>query len=39
MRAKIEISLAEAYIYKEFELDGDLHAVFPMAEYLMSKWI
>jgi len=37
MRARREISLGEAYIYREFDLDGDLQAVFPIAEYLMGK--
>lgn len=37
MRATREISLGEAYVYKEFDIDGDLQAAFPMAEYLMGK--
>ena len=37
MTARREISLAEAYIYQEFEIDGDLQAVFPLAEYLTGK--
>jgi cyclopropane-fatty-acyl-phospholipid synthase len=37
MRARRELSLGEAYIYNEFDIDGDLQAVFPMAEYLMRK--
>ena len=37
MRARREISLAEAYIYQEFEIDGDLQAVFPLAEYLTGR--
>ncbi len=37
MRATREISLGEAYIYKEFDIDGDLQAVFPMAEYLLGR--
>ena len=32
-----EISLGEAYIYGQFDIDGDIRAIFPLAEYLLSK--
>jgi cyclopropane-fatty-acyl-phospholipid synthase len=37
IRATREIALGEAYIYQDFDIDGDVQAVFPMAEYLMGK--
>jgi cyclopropane-fatty-acyl-phospholipid synthase len=34
-----EVSLGEAYIRGEFDIDGDLEAVFPLATYLIQrKW-
>jgi cyclopropane-fatty-acyl-phospholipid synthase len=33
------LGLAEAYIYGDFDLDGDIEAVFPLADYLVQrKW-
>ena len=32
-----ELSLGEAYIYGEFDIDGDIQAIFPLAEYLLNK--
>jgi len=32
-----EISLSEAYIYGDFDIDGDIEAIFPLAEYLLNK--
>jgi len=31
-----ELNLGEAYIYGDFDVEGDLIAAFPMAEYLQS---
>lgn len=31
-----QLSLAEAYIYGDFDLDGDLAGVFPLADYLIT---
>jgi cyclopropane-fatty-acyl-phospholipid synthase len=32
-----EVSLSEAYIYGQFDIDGDIQAVFRLAEYLLNK--
>lgn len=32
-----EVSLSEAYIYGQFDIDGDIQAVFPLGEYLLNK--
>jgi cyclopropane-fatty-acyl-phospholipid synthase len=32
-----EVSLSEAYIYGQFEIEGDIQAVFPLAQYLLTK--
>jgi cyclopropane-fatty-acyl-phospholipid synthase len=32
-----EISLSEAYIYGQFDIEGDIQGIFPLAEYLLSK--
>ena len=32
-----ERSLSEAYIYGQFDIDGDIQAIFPLAEYLLHK--
>jgi len=32
-----ELSLSEAYIYGQFDIDGDIRAVFPLADYLLNK--
>jgi len=32
-----EISLSEAYIYGQFDIEGDIKAVFRLADYLLNK--
>jgi cyclopropane-fatty-acyl-phospholipid synthase len=32
-----EVSLAEAYCYGDFDLEGDIESVFGLADYLMSR--
>jgi cyclopropane-fatty-acyl-phospholipid synthase len=32
-----QVSLSEAYIYDQFDIEGDIQAVFPLAEYLLNK--
>jgi len=32
-----ELSLSEAYIYGDFDIDGDIQAIFPLAEYFLNK--
>jgi cyclopropane-fatty-acyl-phospholipid synthase len=32
-----ELSLSEAYIYGKIDIDGDIRAVFPLADYLLHK--
>ncbi len=32
-----ELSLAEAYIYKEIDVEGDIHGIFPLADHLIDK--
>lgn len=32
-----ELSLSEAYIYGQFDIDGDIRAIFPLADYLLNK--
>jgi cyclopropane-fatty-acyl-phospholipid synthase len=32
-----ELALSEAYIYGQFDIDGDLQAIFPLADYLLHK--
>ena len=31
------LALAEAYIYDDFDVEGDIHAVFPLGDQLLSK--
>jgi cyclopropane-fatty-acyl-phospholipid synthase len=31
-----DLSLGEAYIYDDFDVEGDIEAAFPVADYLMS---
>jgi cyclopropane-fatty-acyl-phospholipid synthase len=31
-----ELGLAEAYIYGDFDIEGDIEGVFPLADYLLS---
>ncbi len=32
-----QLAFAEAFIYGDFELDGDLEGLFPLLEYLLNK--
>jgi cyclopropane-fatty-acyl-phospholipid synthase len=32
-----EISLSEAYIYDDFDIEGEIEAVFPLADHLLSR--
>lgn len=32
-----EVTLGEAFVRKDFEIDGDIEGVFPLADYLLSK--
>jgi cyclopropane-fatty-acyl-phospholipid synthase len=32
-----EVSLSEAYIYGQFDIEGDIQAVSPLADYLLNK--
>jgi cyclopropane-fatty-acyl-phospholipid synthase len=32
-----ELSLSEAYIYGQFDIDGDIRAIFRLADYLLNK--
>jgi len=32
-----QLALAEAYIYDDFDIDGDIEGVFPLADYLLSN--
>ena len=34
-----DLSIGEAYIYDDFNIEGDIYAVFPLAEYLMQQKI
>lgn len=36
-RSDRELALAESYIYGDFDISGDLLAVFPVADYLMRR--
>lgn len=36
-RSDRELALAESYIYGDFDVSGDLLAVFPVADYLMRR--
>jgi cyclopropane-fatty-acyl-phospholipid synthase len=36
-RSDRELALAESYIYGDFDVAGDLLAVFPVADYLMGR--
>jgi len=35
--AASQLALAEAYIYGDFDIDGDLGGVFPLADYLLAN--
>ena len=32
-----DLALGEAYIYDDFDIEGDIEATFPVAEYLMNR--
>jgi cyclopropane-fatty-acyl-phospholipid synthase len=32
-----ELNLSEAYIYDDFDIEGDILAIFPVADYLLGK--
>jgi cyclopropane-fatty-acyl-phospholipid synthase len=32
-----ELTVAEAYVYDDFDVEGDLEAVFPLAEHLLAR--
>jgi cyclopropane-fatty-acyl-phospholipid synthase len=34
-----QVALAEGYIYDDFDIEGDIEAIFPLADYLLNrKW-
>ncbi len=34
-----ELNLGEAYIYNDFDIEGDIEAIFPLAQYIMEgQW-
>jgi cyclopropane-fatty-acyl-phospholipid synthase len=37
LRSDRQVALAEAYIYGDFDIEGDILAIFPVAEYLEKK--
>jgi cyclopropane-fatty-acyl-phospholipid synthase len=37
LTAAKQVALAEAYIHNEFDISGDILAIFPLAEYLAGK--
>jgi cyclopropane-fatty-acyl-phospholipid synthase len=37
LRADRQVALGEAYIYGDFDIEGDIFAIFPLAEYLDQK--
>src|SRR5215469_9908315 len=37
LRSDRQVALAEAYIYGAFDIEGDMLAIFPLAEYLDEK--
>src|SRR5205823_4798212 len=32
-----ELALAEAYVYDDFDIEGDIEAVFPLGEHLLDR--
>src|SRR5919201_4375297 len=30
-----QLTLAEAYVYGDFDIEGDIHAIFPLADHLL----
>src|SRR5215472_16068105 len=37
LRSDRQVALAEAYVYGGFDIEGDILAIFPLAEYLDEK--
>jgi cyclopropane-fatty-acyl-phospholipid synthase len=37
LRPNLQVALAEAFIYGDFDISGDILAIFPIAEYLEKK--
>jgi cyclopropane-fatty-acyl-phospholipid synthase len=37
LRSGRQVALGEAYIYNDFDISGDILAIFPVAEYLSEK--
>lgn len=37
LRSDRQVALGEAYIYDDFDISGDILAIFPIAEYLADK--
>ena len=37
LAAPSQLALAEAYIYGDFDIEGDIAGVFPLADYLLRK--
>lgn len=37
LRSDRQVALGEAYIYDDFDISGDILAIFPVAEYLAEK--
>jgi cyclopropane-fatty-acyl-phospholipid synthase len=37
LAAASELSLSEAYVYSQFDIDGDIRAIFPLADYFLNK--
>jgi cyclopropane-fatty-acyl-phospholipid synthase len=35
--APSELAFGEAYVYDDLDVEGDIHAVFPVAEYLLAQ--
>jgi len=37
LASSMTVALAEAYIYGDFDLEGDIEGIFPLADYLLSS--
>src|SRR5207245_9170031 len=38
LNAATQVALGEAYIYNDFDISGDILAIFPVAEYLAERY-
>src|SRR5229473_2604957 len=38
LNAATQVALGEAYIYNDFDISGDILAIFPVAEYLAGRY-